>query len=27
VTFHDHARFFYDTEPVEFGIKDGWGTG
>jgi hypothetical protein len=27
VTFHDHARFFNDTEPVEFGIKDGWGTG
>jgi hypothetical protein len=29
VTFYDSpdARFFNDTEPVEFGIKDGWGTG
>jgi hypothetical protein len=29
VTFHDSpdARFFNDTELVEFGIKDGWGTG
>jgi hypothetical protein len=29
VTFHDSpdARFFNDTELVEVGIKDGWGTG
>jgi hypothetical protein len=29
VTFHDSpdARFFNHTELVEFGIKDGWGTG